>query len=331
MFVLQTLVDSARGRCYNSVMRTDFGILTHNVVSMRGAPVSNSEQVSQALFGEVVTWLEERDGYVLVETEDAYRGWVWRKHLRPYMPGPSGARFPFDEYPADAYSVTSLFADAKAVRGINPVGVYLETKLVFGTVGRVDRDEQIEDGCVLLAIPYGSEWIELSSQMVMVSVPADSVTRLSERKKDAAGDTVSIFDGEAACQLARRFLGVPYLWGGGTPFGFDCSGFVQRIYKTFGIVLPRDAHLQAASPLGQYTAENEQENTPSKPVIAGDLVFFSGQQDPLKRGITHVGMALNANCFIHAVGKDGVVITHFDAPEHRSQYVYRGAWRYGEG
>jgi len=301
-------------------MQPDFGILTHNVVSMRGTPVGDSEQVSQALLGEVVEWLDERDGYVLVETEDAYRGWVWRKHLRPYILSASSTHFPLDEYPEDAHIVTALFADVNAAAESDTNAYSAGTKLVFGTCGRVVPDIQSKDGSVIIEIPHGTGLNGQAAETVRVSISAARVQRLPERRIDA----VPVLDQIEACKLARRFLGVPYLWGGGTPFGFDCSGFVQRIYKTFGIILPRDAHLQAESRLGTKIDENE----PNAPIAAGDLVFFSGQQDPRKRGITHVGMALNTNFFIHALGRDGVVITRFDAPDHRSRYVYRGAWRY---
>src|SRR5262249_54470571 len=61
-------------------------ILTHNVVSMRLRPDSDSELVSRGVMGDRVILLEERDDFALVRSYDDYEGWVWRRHLRPALP-----------------------------------------------------------------------------------------------------------------------------------------------------------------------------------------------------------------------------------------------------
>jgi hypothetical protein len=90
-------------------------------------------------------------------------------------------------------------------------------------------------------------------------------------------------------ELAVQWLNVPYLWGGRTPMGIDCSGFVQVIFKMVGIDLPRDAWQQA------------QEGKPVKKfrdARPGDLLFFDDLEE-----IVHVGLLLEPNIMIHASGK----------------------------
>lgn len=89
--------------------------------------------------------------------------------------------------------------------------------------------------------------------------------------------------------LAKRFLNAPYLWGGKTPFGVDCSGFVQQVYRVGGYQLKRDSGEQVLQ--GKEVAlEN---------AVAGDLAFFTNQEDK----ISHVGMLIGDDQIIHASGK----------------------------
>jgi len=107
-------------------------------------------------------------------------------------------------------------------------------------------------------------------------------------------------------ETAQRFIGTPYLWGGTTPFGIDCSGFVQLIYKIHGVTLLRNSSWQAGDPRGVSVERGD--------LQAGDLVFFakSGKSD--LKSITHVGTAISRDKFIHSCGGSGVIITPFDDP-----------------
>lgn len=93
---------------------------------------------------------------------------------------------------------------------------------------------------------------------------------------------------EMIVKLARRFLNCPYLWGGRSPFGIDCSGFTQIVYKMAGIKLPRDAKDQV---LEGDTLDFVIEAQP------GDLAFFVKDQR-----VHHVGIILEDNMIIHASG-----------------------------
>ena len=104
---------------------------------------------------------------------------------------------------------------------------------------------------------------------------------------------------EESIALAKRFLGVTYLWGGRSSLGYDCSGFTQMLVRSRGINMPRDADLQAA-----WTGVAPVERKRLRP---GDLLFFGSSADH----ITHTGMYIGHGQFIHDTthGHPGVQIS----------------------
>ena len=90
-------------------------------------------------------------------------------------------------------------------------------------------------------------------------------------------------------KIAKKYLNTPYLWGGRTPIGIDCSGYTQMVYRFFNTQLPRDAHQQEKEGM-------ELQNI--KHVKVGDLAFFERN-----KAITHVGIIIGKNKIIHASGK----------------------------
>ena len=106
---------------------------------------------------------------------------------------------------------------------------------------------------------------------------------------------------------AKKHLGVPYLWGGTTPSGFDCSGFVQYIFQQSGISLPRTTSEQVT--VGKSITKSN--------LQPGDLVFL---QNTYRSGVSHVGIYIGDGKMIHASSSKGVTISDLSTSYYTQHY-----------
>jgi cell wall-associated NlpC family hydrolase len=102
-------------------------------------------------------------------------------------------------------------------------------------------------------------------------------------------------DASGVIATAKKYIGVPYVWGGTSPAGFDCSGFVQFVFRQHGITLPRTSK-------EQYTAGKSIKKSELKP---GDLVFFATDYST----VNHLGIYIGDGQFIHASSSKGITIS----------------------
>ncbi|MGO9819167.1 MAG: NlpC/P60 family protein [Solirubrobacteraceae bacterium] len=224
---------------------------------------------TQALFGEPVQVLQTRHAWTLIAVPDqpspkdrlGYPGWVPTRQLA------SSASFG-----------TLLSAETATVSA--------PTAWLRGA-GRP------------LQLSYATRLpvVGVSGTRVSVETPAGAAASLPRSAVEllGPGSVIRPPSGAELVATARRFLGVRYLWGGTSAFGFDCSGLVNLIYRAHGIVIPRDAAAQAR--VGNPVS--------ARALAPGDLVFFA--TDPPSRAITHVAMYIGGGLMIDSPDSAGVV------------------------
>lgn len=231
---------------------------------LRREPSVRAEQVSQEVMGSVVEPLRRDRDWLLVRGADHYLGWLHAGavHLEP------GAAAVWDSAGADgALVLDGVVRDARG----GPVA-----RLPWGA-----RVHAGADGRVTLA----------DGRRGRLDDPRTVVR---------AEDLASRFPAEpdAVVATARTWIGVPYLWGGRTRWGADCSGFVQAVFALHGVALPRDSDLQAKA--GREVKAGRALHG-ARP---GDLIFFRAATS---RRIAHVGISLGGTQLLHAAESNGEV------------------------
>lgn len=227
----------------------------------------------------------EAAGLVRVETALAYRGYARARDLHPVPDSePQGARDYGDPTAGDVVVVVARFANLYAQPDVTrqspllvaPAGARLRRREsgAPGQGGAPPGSGQAEPGRWLpIRLPDG----------VPAFVQSGDVAPLPQRPPQPT----------VACVLreAQRHEGTPYLWGGRSTYGIDCSGLVANAFSACGAPLPRDADLQAEAPILQKTS--------LAALQPGDLLFF-GTKGPPRDRVTHVGIYLGSGEFLHA-------------------------------
>jgi len=248
-------------------------VVIKSVTNMYHVPSIESDVVSQAIYATNVVKIRAKHSWVNVRTADDYTGWIPSANLRKLKGqryAATGSVVRVSQRSANVYREPDVTKRAPLIT------IPWESRLevVPGKVGDTDRWLQVRlpDG--------GSGYVQsgdVSSDFTILTV-------------------------EQMISTARNFLGVTYTWGGSSAFGFDCSGFTQMLMRHRGIIMPRDADLQAA-----WSGVTPVERKDLQP---GDLLFFGNRPDH----ITHTGMYIGDGKFIHDTVHDhpGVQISVLD-------------------
>lgn len=222
---------------------------------MREDSSSNSPISSQAYYSEQVNVLEKTPGWIKIETiADHYVGWIKdndKLHKRE------------STFPAlPSAKVNSCF-----------VHVYSTNDTIYGPLLTLPFDSKIE-----IIEDIDSRW--LKARLV------DGREAYIQRG-DLNFDNTPLTKLNVA-SLSLNFLNLPYTWGGRSGFGYDCSGFVQMLYRQMGINLPRDSKDQINWKGFKKISQKE--------LAVGDLIFFGLEKEKIR----HVGFYIGNDQFIHA-------------------------------
>ncbi len=234
-----------------------FGIIRIAAADLRRAPAHEAELSSQILLGEVVRVRTRRtaDRWVQVETvHDRYRGWI--KTWSFVLAEAEEARLWLERA---RHRISRPFVEIlDAGRTRTPL-----MPAFFGSrVRRLDRGKRV----VSILLPEGRRGALPAAALAPAATPGVDLARRLE-----------------------SFAGVPYLWGGRTPAGFDCSGLVQVALAEQRIGLPRDARDQLQASRRLAVGERPRR---------GDLVFFGRPGEP----VSHVGILLDSSTYVHCRG-----------------------------
>jgi hypothetical protein len=235
---------------------------------MFSGPTGDVDVVSQALLGDNVRIVGREknpagEDWVRIETPDAYRGWVIASSLRFLAAGDR----PYARS-GRIFIVTGLMANIYREPDVTKHKPLKAAPLSAGLEIAAEKNERWLE----IVLPCGHRGFIQRGDGIVADAPWSWPRR-------PASDMVA---------LSKRLLGVPYLWGGTSPLGLDCSGFVQLVYKMNGVAILRDADVQMTqSGLAEVAKGQEQ---------AGDLIFFGRALDR----ISHVGMMIDGELFINA-------------------------------
>jgi cell wall-associated NlpC family hydrolase len=243
------------------------GVVLRPVVNLYENPSADSEVASQAIHGWPVEILERQGDWARVRTEDEYTGWMekgaWREGVYAVAGGAE----------TRAAEVATMFAH-----------IYREASVTkHAPVVTLPFESRLE---VFPALANRAEWLRArladgTEGWVQAGDLAFAPARLTIPEMIA---------------FSKRFLGLPYTWGGSSSYGYDCSGLSQMLNRRRGVMLPRDAQPQAES-----SAVTAVERTELQP---GDLLYFGSSE----KKITHTGIYLGEGQFINATTHEAPVV-----------------------
>ncbi len=265
-----------------AIGENNWGIIYNSVANLHSKPAHSSEMVSQLLLGMPVRVLDISGDWLQIQSPDGYIGWISgsiqrlnHKELKAHWEKP---KIIITNHYAKSY--TNANTQSQSVSDI-----------VAGNMLTMDGEE---------------------TDFYRVIYPNYRTAFVQKQNAQEVGNWQNgiEFTGESIVNTTKQLMGVPYLWGGTSSKGLDCSGFTKTVCWLHGVIIPRDASQQV---LCGVEVDNERDfNTLQK----GDLVFFgekATRETPRER-VVHVGIYIGNMQFIHA--SDYIHISSFN-PEDK--------------
>lgn len=250
----------------------EYGICNISMIPVRKEPSGRSEMTTQIIFGE---------SYEIIE-----RTKEWYRIILAY-----------DSYEGWISGKQHYPIHASTFKALNKFPVNTTSEIISEIINETENQ--------IYLIPFGSSLPNLEGNILRIGdqkyIVRGNISR--ENRKISR---------ESIVETARLYINSPYLWGGRSPFGIDCSGFTQMVFKICGIKLLRDT--------SQQSEQGENISFISE-AQAGDLAFFDNDEGL----ITHVGIILDNSKIIHASGKVRIDnIDHYGIfNKDLKKYVYK--------
>ncbi|RIV53515.1 glycoside hydrolase [Flagellimonas taeanensis] len=247
-----------------------YGAIALSVANLRSRPAHSAEMVTQGTLGMPVKVYQKQDSWYRIQTPDHYLGWVDSRGI--------------------ALMDKTQFEDWKGSEKL------IYTKTYGHSFIEADASSQVVSDLVAGNI------LKLVTENVafyQVEYPDGRNAYVSKSEASPYLDWKSnlSFTKEALVETSKTMLGVPYLWGGTSTKGVDCSGFTKTVYFMNGMIIPRDASQQIHE--GTLVDDSGEFDK----LIPGDLLFFGRKAtDSTSERVVHVGMWIGNNEFIHSAG-----------------------------
>ena len=252
------------------VENTSNGIIKTSVANLRGNAAHSSELVTQAILGTPVEVLKQDDTWYLIQTPDAYLAWV----------DSGGIELMTNEEFTNWKSSDKL--------------IFLET-FGFSYKEPDTHSPRVADlvaGSVLELSGEQNDFFE-------VTYPDGRKAFVQKQFSQPYDEWLTSVkaSGENLVETSQTLMGLPYLWGGTSSKGVDCSGYTKTVFFLNGMIIPRDASQQITT----GTVVDSTKNFSN--LIPGDLLFFGRPAtDSTSERVVHVGMWIGDNRFIHSMG-----------------------------
>lgn len=250
------------------------------VINMYSSANSKVDVVSQAVYNTQVAILQNKNGFSLIKTPDDYQGWVDKRAL--------------------------------AFGTQNPNAMLAKTRNLFCNVYQDTNPLAHEP---LFTVPFATEFqiLDASNKDWVKVLLADNHVGYIQR-----GDVIfnpKPLTMQEMLEISKKFIGLPYYWGGTSSFGFDCSGYVQMLFNQMGVDYPRDTVIQIYWP--GFTEVAKQNLRP------GDVLFFGWDKK-----VSHTGIYLGDNKFINATAYQNPIIQISDIRDPHWKSIFIVARRF---